>query len=445
MVEKDSINYKIWQLTWPAILSNISIPLLGLVDAAILGHLHSSQFLGAVAIGASILSFLYWGFGFLRMGTTGLVARAFGAGDQLLDQKLLGQSLVLAVAISLAVILSEPLWSRVGLLLIAPEGDLKLLASSYIHIRVFSAPAALLTYAIVGWFIGHQNTRWPMYFILATNLLNIALDFLFIVGFNMGSNGAALATLIAEWFGCGLALWALFRYSTIKFWQRQFLQPLTQLKDYKQLLVTNQYLFFRTICLLASFAFFTAMSGRLGTSVLAGNAILLNFLLLASYGLDGFAHAAEALCGKAIGAGKITLFRRTVFACARWTGATAIAFSLFFVVVARHIFPIFTDLSAVVEVLNNHYYWLAAMPILAATSYLLDGVFIGIAQSKYMMYTMLVSTFLVYIPLWYLFSTWGNHGLWFSFACFHTSRGLGLLWCYWRIQRKGWPAIVHLA
>lgn len=436
IVERRSLNYKIWQLAWPAILSNISVPMLGLVDAAILGHLSSAQFLAGVAIGASVLSFLYWGFGFLRMGTTGLIARAFGAKDRFLDQQILVQSLCLALTLGIIVIVSRPLWSVLGLSLIAPNEELRSIAASYIDIRAFSAPAVLLNYAIVGWFIGRQNTRWPMYFVIATNLLNIGLDFLLIIGLNLGSDGAALATLIAEYCGCGLALWALSRHWVI--YERTALwQQISRLGDYRQLLLTNQYLFFRTIVLLASFAFFTAMSGRLGTEILAGNTIMLNLLLLASYGLDGFAHAAEALCGHSLGAGDDQRFKLTVKLCALWTTGTAVIFSAIFAFASPVLFPLLSNLEPVLHVLNTYKYWLVAMPILASASYLLDGVFIGSAKSKLMMQTMLFSSVLVYLPLWYYLQHWENHGLWLAFAGFSAARGASLLWCYWKIQKSG--------
>ena len=436
MVEIKPLNHKIWKLAWPAILSNISIPILGLVDAAILGHLNGAQFLAAVAIGTSVLSFLYWGFGFLRMGTTGLIARAFGAENWLLAQKLLVQSLSLALALGIAVILSKPLWAVFGLSLIAPDANLRSLAAQYIDIRAFSAPAVLLNYAIIGWFIGRQNTRWPMYFIATTNLINIGLDFLFIVGLNLGSDGAALATLIAEYCGCILALWALSKYRVI--YKRSVIwQQIIRLRDYHQLLITNQYLFLRTVFLLFSFAFFTAMSGHLGTNILAGNAILLNLLLLASYGLDGFAHAAEALCGHSIGSGDTREFKFLVKICALWTAGTAAVFSAIFALTSSVIFPLFTNLNTVLEVLHTHKYWVVVIPMLASTSYLLDGVFIGSGKSKQMMQTMLFSSLLVYLPLWYYLQPWGNHGLWLAFAGFNTARGASLLWCYWKIEKSG--------
>ena len=217
MVDKRQAYYKIWRIAWPAILSNISLPLLGLVDSAILGHLNSAQFLAAVAIGTSILTFLYWGFSFLRMGTTGLVAKAVGAsgsdiGNSAQSQLFLFQSLLLSLVLGLLIIASHPLWTQIGLNLMSKEPNISALAGSYLQIRIFSAPAVLITYSLVGWFIGHQNTRWPMLVALLTNLLNIGLDFFFIIGLDMGSDGAAWATLIAEYCGCALAIWAALRH-----------------------------------------------------------------------------------------------------------------------------------------------------------------------------------------------------------------------------------------
>ena len=193
-----SLRSRIWRITWPAMLSNISVPLLGLVDAAILGHLDSPNYLGAVAVGAAILSFLYWGFSFLRMGTTGLIAIAHGAGDQARDKEVIGQSMVIALALGFSVLLLHPLLFSIGLNLMEPGDDIQVLADSHLRIRIFSAPAVLMTYAITGWFIGRQNTRWPMMFVLVTNILNVILDLVFILGLDMKSDGAALATLIAE-------------------------------------------------------------------------------------------------------------------------------------------------------------------------------------------------------------------------------------------------------
>lgn len=438
MAQTTGLNHKIWQIAWPAILSNISIPLLGLVDTAILGHLESTLYLGAVAIGASVLSFLYWGFGFLRMGTTGLIARAAGANDRARELAIILQSMVLALALAVLVVASHPLWLRLGLWLMAPGSTLAPLAESYVSIRVFSAPAVLITYAIVGWFIGRQNTRWPMVFVIVTNLLNILLDILFIVVLNMKSDGAALATLCAEYAGCFIALLALFKTLDLSPFA-QIQAQLTRVRAYRDLLDSNRYLFARTMCLLFSFAFFTAMSTRLGPDMLAANTIMLQLLMMAAYALDGFAYAAEGLAGNAAGASDMHRFYRVVAACSRWSIITAASISVVFLLGGPLLYPLFTSHLEVQQLLASYHFWLVIMPLAAVWSYLLDGVFIGAAKSRQMMYSMMFCLFLVYLPAWFLLQGWGNHGLWLAFVLFHIARGATLQLYFRRLsQNAAW-------
>lgn len=436
MTPTRSIHHKIWNIAWPALLSNISIPLLGLVDTAILGHLDTVTYLGAVAVGASILSFLYWGFSFLRMGTTGLVAKAFGARDSDRQLLVLLQSLVLALCLGVGVIALSGLWMKLGLQWMNPGPALEPLAGSYMAIRVYSAPAVLLTYAITGWFIGRQNTRWPMVIVVFTNLLNIALDLLFIIGLDMKSDGAALATLLAEYLGCAVALFAALRCMD-KPPSASTLRELRRWRSYRTLLDSNRFLFFRTMCLLFSFAFFTAMSARQGVDILAANSILLQLLLFAAYALDGFAFASEALAGSAVGAGQREGFLRVVRICWWWSATTALGLSLFFALAGPALFSLFSEQATVLALLARHQPWLVALPLVAVGSYLLDGVFIGTAMSRYMMHTMLFSTLLVYLPAWYLLQNLGNTGLWLAFTLFNGARGLTLWACYVHLNRSG--------
>lgn len=438
MALRSALDRKIWGIAWPAILSNISIPLLGLVDAAILGHLDNARFLGAVAIGAAILSFLYWGFSFLRMGTTGLVARACGAGNHEGAFLVLMQSAVLAGVLALLVMALHPLWLGLGFDLMAPQPELLPLADSYARIRIISAPAVLISYAIVGWFIGRQDTRWPMVIVLVTNLANIGLDFLFIVGLGLNSDGAAIATVIAEYLGLGLALWAVYRAAPSGAWSASTHQ-LWDWAAYGRLLRSNRHLFVRTVCLLASFAFFTAMGDKLGSDTLAANALMIQLLMLAAFAMDGFAFAAEGLAGEALGARKLQAFLEAVRRTALWTCGSAVLISLAFAALHPLLIPLLTDLPPVRASILQHMPWLIALPLLAAPSYLLDGVFIGAAQTRPMMITMLLSAGLVYLPVWLLSQGWGNHGLWLAFCSFNAARGISLwLWYRWMCRRQRW-------
>jgi MATE family multidrug resistance protein len=436
MPPRPQLQRKIWDIAWPAILSNVSIPLLGLVDTAILGHLESTGYLGAVAIGASILSFMYWGFSFLRMGTTGLVAKAFGAGDSARELEVLLQSAVLAVVLALLVVLSQGLWLNLGLFLMEPGATLAPLAASYTSIRVYSAPAVLVTYAVVGWFIGRQDTRWPMAIVVITNLANIALDVLFILVLDWKSDGAAWATLWAEYLGVCIAVFAVL--TTLEYRpDKAFMRRLREWRHYRDLLASNRYLFVRTMSLLFSFAFFTAQSARHGEDQLAANSIMLNLLLLAAYAMDGFAYAAEALSGHALGGRRLEEFYAVVKACSLWALLTGVMLSVLFASANQTLFPLFTSHESVLLLLREHLPWLVLMPLVAMASYLLDGVFIGTAMTSYMMHTMLFSLFIVYLPSWYLLTPLGNHGLWLAFLLFNAARGASLGLCYWHLSRRG--------
>ncbi len=430
------LDHKIWGIAWPAILSNISIPLLGLVDAGILGHLDDSRYLGAVAIGSALLSFLYWGFSFLRMGTTGRVARALGAGDPEHANLELYRAAVLALALAATVMLLHPLWLGLGLALMAPESGLLPLADSYASIRIASAPAVLATYAMVGWFIGHGDTRWPMLILITTNLVNILLDVVLVVGLGLNSDGAAMATVLAEYCGCGLALYGLRRRLGPR---PGTLNPalLWHWRHYTALLRSNSHLFIRTVTLLAAFAFFTAMGEKLGGPTLAANALLMQLLLLTAYGLDGFAYAVESLAGGRAGAGDREGFYHAVRRCGFWCGVGAVLLSIAFLVLQQPLFALLTSLPEVREILHNHRLWLVLLPLVAAPTYLLDGVFIGTTETRDMMLTMLASALLVYLPVWYLSQPWGNHGLWLAFTLFNGARGVSLYLCYRRLSLSG--------
>lgn len=436
MEDRKRLDHQIWGIAWPAILSNISIPLLGLVDAAILGHLGSTHYLGAVAIGGALLSFLYWGFSFLRMGTTGLVAKAMGAGQPERALLVLAQSAVLALVLALLVILLHPVWLNAGLILMAPQPELSPLADSYATIRIFSAPAVLLTYTIVGWFIGRQDTRWPMVIVVVTNAANIGLDFLFIVGLGLHSDGAAMATVTAEYLGCAVALYSVWRRLPA-LPKRAFYQQLANVSAYQELLQSNRHLFFRTVSLLFSFAFFTAMSDKFGGEILAANTLMMQLMLLAAYGMDGFAFAAEGMAGNRLGARDLEGFFAAVRRCALWCAVSAGLMSGLFGLLHSPLFALLTDLPEIRQLMAQYYLWLVLLPLAAAPSYLLDGVFIGSAETRYMMTTMLFSVMVVYLPVWYLTRPWGNHGLWLAFTLFNATRGITLYHYYRQLSDRG--------
>lgn len=432
--------FRIWNLAWPMILSNISVPLLGAVDTAILGHLPSPEYLSGVAIGASVMSMLLWAFGFLRMGTTGLVARSADGGEAWLLRALL---LALTLGLALLLLASPLLETIVGWMNASAQAAPH--SRDYLQIRLLSAPLALANFALLGFFIGRQDSRAPLFILLAANLLNIALDFVFIVGLGLGARGAAMATVCADLsaFLFGLRLLSRVDAAIWRRLARQFTRtgffPWRYTAPWLELLRINGDLFIRTCLLLLTMTFFTAQGAAQGDAVLAANAILLQLLMMTSYALDGFAHATEALVGESVARGSRRQFHTTVRSAGTWALASAAAITLIFFGGRAVILPLFTSLESVVDEAQRVYGWLCALPLIAVWSYQLDGVFIGAGKSRDMRNTMFVATVLVFFPAWWLTRGWGNHGIWFSLFLWTCARSVGLL-AYYRYytQNRSW-------
>ncbi|MDP3534629.1 MAG: MATE family efflux transporter [Halomonas sp.] len=429
---------RIWTLAWPIILSNITVPLLGLVDTAVVGHLPDSRYLAGVTLGATLFSFLYWGFGFLRMGTTGLVAQAIGRESDSDVRNLLGQSLIMAGVIgTLLIVLGSPLIS-LGLWLLDGSEAATPLAREYAEIRLWSAPAVLANYAILGWFLGQQNSRVTLMILLLTNSVNIVLDLWFVIGLGMTSNGVALASVIADYsalaFGGFLVLHQLGHLEGT-FQRRRLLV----LSAYSALFNVNANLFVRTLGLLFAMAFFTAQGARQGDTVLAANAVLLQFIMLTSYALDGFAHAAESLVGRDYGRRNWQAFANTVRATARFSFWTAAAATLAFAVGGNALIALLTGLDEVRTTAAIYLPWMVAMPLLAVWSYLLDGVFIGTSAVREMRNSIFIGL-AIYLPTWWLTQGLGNHGLWLAFTLFTLARSAVLIGYYRHYRQTRWRA-----
>ncbi|MBY4676505.1 MATE family efflux transporter [Marinobacterium arenosum] len=426
---------EVWGLAWPMILSNISVPLLGMVDTAVIGHLPESHHLGAVAVGAMIFSILYWAFGFLRMGTTGLTAQAVGRQDGDNNRLVLAQSLVLATLIGgLILLLNQPA-VQLALQLMDAAPEVTVEADKYAAIRVLGAPAVLCNYALLGWFVGNQNTRIPLLLLLVTNISNMLLDVLAVYGLGMKADGVALATVCSEYLALVLGLW-LARRQLQRVSGALNRERLRRWRDYYDLLVLNRYLFIRTLAILFAIAFFTAQGARQSTEILSANAVLLNFLLLISNGLDGFAHATEALTGRDIGRRDLGRFYRMINAAALWSLITAVLMSLLFWLAGDGIIRLLTDIEPVRQLAMQYLPWIWVLPLIGVWSYLLDGIFVGTTQVKAMQDTMLLSVFGVYLPLWWLCQPLGNHGLWLAFIALFVARGLSGGYVYWQLCRQ---------
>ncbi len=414
---------RVWSLAWPMILSNITVPLLGLVDTAVIGHLPDPTYLGAVAVGAMLFSILYWAFGFLRMGTTGLTAQALGRDDVSQSRLLLAQSLLLAGVIGTLLLLVQAPLIGTALQLVGAGEAVSLEAARYSEIRIYGAPAVLANYALLGWFLGNENTRIPLLLLVSTNLLNMLLDVLMVYGLGMHTDGVALATVIAEYtslaLGLSFARRMLARQAGTFVWQR-----LKVVSDYYQLIAINRYLFVRTIAILLSLAFFTAQGAKQGVTILSANAVLLNFFLIISNGLDGFAHAVEALSGRFYAARDNAGLHRIIAATLGWSLITALLFCLLFWLAGEQIIGLLTDIPAVNQTATAYLPWVILLPLVAVWSFLLDGIFVGTTQVRAMQNTMLFSVFAVFAPVWYLSQPLGNHGLWLAFIALFVARGL---------------------
>jgi MATE family multidrug resistance protein len=418
------------------ILSNISIPLLGMVDTAVVGHLSEPYYIGAVAVGALIFNFIYWGFGFLRMGTTGLTAQAFGADDSDELRAALGRAVITAVALSAILLSAQGHVLRAALGLVDASAEVEALAGVYFTIRIWSAPATLANYALLGWFIGMQNTRVPLVLLLATNLINIALDLAFVVGMGMDVDGVALASVIADYTGValGLALAVVELRRHPGEWRAARLRDPARLR---QMLSVNHNIFLRTLALIFSFAFFTAQGARQGDAILAANTVLLNFQTFMAYGLDGFAHAAEALVGRAMGQRRREDFIAAVRATAQWSALVALAFAALYALAGAQIIALLTNIAPVRQAAAVFLPWAMVSPLVSVWGFWLDGVFIGATRAAEMRNTMLVSAFGVYLPAWYVLQPLGNHGLWLALMLFMAARAVTMGVVYRRIDRQG--------
>ncbi|MGB5511236.1 MAG: MATE family efflux transporter [Woeseiaceae bacterium] len=418
-------NRDVWRIAAPMILSNVSVPLLGMVDTGVTGHLDSPVYLGAVAIGAMIFSFLYTGVNFLRMGTTGIAAQSFGADDNDGLRVALGQAAIVALLIAcLLIILQVPI-GRLAMYLLGPDAATQIYALEYFSIRVWSAPGTLVNYALIGWFIGLSNARVPLMIFLTINLTNIVLDLLFVIVLGMRVDGVALASVIAEY--AGLSVGLVFVIRELKRRAGHWPVPrLINVSEYTAFFSVNANLFIRTIALVFALGFVTAQGARLGPLVLAANAVLMNFQHLTSFGLDGVAHAAEALVGKAVGQKRRDVLEESVRLTLKWSLIFATGFSLAYFMAGPLVIGILTDLPDVRAAAAKYLPWMVLSPLVSVWCFLYDGVFVGATRAKAMRNIMLVSTFVIFLPAWYLLQPLGNHGLWLAFTIFMASRGIGM-------------------
>lgn len=430
---------RVWGLATPMILSNISVPLVALVDTAVIGHLPHAHQLGAVAVGSTLYSFMASAMVFLRMGSTGFAAQAAGREDGAALRRILMQGLLLALILSLGLIAVALPFSQAAMSLMQASPDLHQLTLEFFYTRLHGLPATLAIFALVGWFLGTQNARAPLAILLVTNLANIAFNLWFVIGLDWGVSGSARASVLAEWLGVVLGL--VLARRRLRLWPGQIVwQALALWRNWRPLLGVNRDIFLRTLALQSVMFMITAQGARLGDATVAANALLLNGLLLTAHALDGLAHAVEALCGHAIGARDRTTLRRSLVVAGGWSLIASLLFALAFSLGGHWFVFIQTDITEIRETALTYLPYLALTPLLGVWSYLLDGLFIGATRAREMRNAMLLSVALL-VPFAMLASTRDNHALWLTFLLFMVLRGLTLGIIAWRLSRNdGWFA-----
>lgn len=401
-----------------------------------MGHLDSPTFLAAVAANATIFSVTLMGLNFLRMGTTGVTAQAFGSGNHARITESLVQPLIIASILAAVLLLAQMPIREFALWVLAPEAETTELARRYFNIRIWSSPLLLWNFVIIGWLLGMQNARGPLVIMLTVNLTNVALDFWFVVGLGMTVEGVALATVIAELAGILAGLW--FVAAALRTHQPKWeFAHYRELKRYLPLFSINGNLFLRSMALMFTLAFITAQGARLGDVILASNALLMNFIYFMAYALDGIAHAAEALTGKAIGARDRPGLEKAVQRTLNWTGFFATLFCIVYLVTGNSIISLLSDIPDIRATARIYLPWLIAAPLISAWCFLYDGVYTGLTRAREMRIVMASATVFVFLPVWFVFRDWGNHALWLALMAFMAARGVGMHLWYRRLLADG--------
>jgi MATE family multidrug resistance protein len=422
---------RIWAISWPIILSNATIPLLGAVDTAVVGQIGLAAPIGAVGLGAIILASVYWIFGFLRMGTTGLAALAHGAGDQAERAAILYRALLIGLGVGL-VIVGLQLALFWGAFRLAPASEtVEALARDYLTVRIWGAPATIALYAVNGWLIAVERTRALMLLQLWISGVNAALDLVFVLGFGWGVSGVAGATLIAEWTGLALGLW-LCRDAFRGIWT-EAMARLRNAEALRRMMGVNGGIMLRTVLLQGAFTSFLFLSAGEGDTALAANQVLMQFLSIMSYALDGFAFSAETLVGQAIGAKSKPAMNRATALSFQWAIAGSFLLGLVFGLGGGVLIDLMTTAPEVRQVARDYLPWVALAPLVGIASWIYDGIFIGATASRAMVQCMAISVAAYAAALALMLPVFGNHGLWAAMLIFFALRGVTAHWM--------WPGI----
>lgn len=414
---------QILHIALPSIVSNITVPLLGLIDVSIVGHLGAASYIGAIAVGGMLFNMIYWLFGFLRMGTGGLTAQAYGRHDLQEVTRILLRSLSISLLLALVLLLLQYPIRNIAFMCMDTSEEVRQLATLYFHICIWGAPATLGLYGFTGWYIGMQNSRFPMFIAITQNIVNIAASLFFVFVLKMKVEGVALGTLVAQYAGLGMAclLWLAYYRPLRKYLRQKALFDRTEMKRFFQV---NRDIFFRTLCLIAVTVFFTSTGAAYGDVVLAVNALLMQLFTLFSYFMDGFAYAGEALTGKYIGAKDNQSLRLTIRHLFKWGIALSLLFTLLYGAGGKSFLGLLTNDTSVISASEEYIYWVLAIPLAGFSAFLLDGICIGATATHLMLRSMLVASASFFLLYYGLHDTLGNHALWMAFIVYLALRGI---------------------
>ena len=422
---------QILQIALPSIVSNITVPLLGMIDVAIVGHMGSPVYIGAVAVGSMIFNLVYWLFGFLRMGSSGMTSQALGRKDLTEVTRILVRSVVIALGIALLLVVLQMPMKWAAFALIGPTEDVAPFASTYFNIVIWGAPASLALFSLMGWFIGMQNTRFPMFISIMQNVVNILASLTLVYGFGMKIEGVALGTVIAQYAGFIVAIALLLKYYGRLF---PYYRGERLFKDISAFFHVNSDIFLRTLCLVTVNLYFTSAGARSGAVILSVNTVMMQLYLFFSYFMDGFAYAGEALGGRTYGAKNRVAFSETLRRLWMWMLIVTTAYTLLYIIGGRWIFSILTDEPQVIAASDEFLWWTWLVPAAGSLAFIWDGIFIGITATRGMLVSSFVSA-LCFFGLYLLTEPLlGNHGLWLAMIVYLAMRGvLQTIWYRLRI------------
>jgi multidrug resistance protein, MATE family len=426
------MNRKILDLAIPNIISSISVPLIGIVDMALMGRMPSADYIGGVALGSLILNFIYWGFGFLRFGTSGFTSQSLGRRDLEGSFHVLIRAVTLGLLSGMALIIIQGPISWAGFRILNGEPNVENLAQIYFRIKIWAAPASLVQFAMFGWFIGMQNSRIPMTVAVTANVVNVLCSLLFVAILKMDIRGVALGYIAGQYTGLVLVIFFYFRHFSKlgRYWNLKESLNGSKMREFMNM---NKDIFIRTMCLIFVFSFFTAVSASSDVrtngkeTMLAVNSILMQFFMFFSFVIDGFAQAAEAMAGRFIGASDSAKLKKLIRLSFYWGSGCSLIFTITYLFAGENIFRLLTNNIDIISNAKPYFYLISAIPLVSFAAFLWDGIYIGATAGKAMRNSMLISSLLIFFPAYYILQMYiGNHGLWLAFILFMISRTITL-------------------